>query len=429
MRFELLPPADQLIWMMDRIYQHGMTTMSGGNLSLLDEAGDLWITPAGVDKGTLTRKDMVCVRKDGTIVGLHRPSSELPFHQMIYRERPDLRAVVHAHPPALVSFSMARRIPDTRLLPYEGRICGKIGMADYALPGSDELGESIARVFAAGSEAVMLENHGVVVGGSDLSEAFRRFETLDFCARLEINARRLGEPQLLDPASLDLASATDSAAMPEFQPEGCSTTEREARREICTLVKRSYAQRLFTSTQGTLSQRIDGDRFVITPHDMDRQYLASEDIVAISGEAREAGKRPSHSVELHRLIYAQHPHVQSIIIAHPPNIMAYAVTDAPFDSRTIPESYILLRSCPKLAFDAVYAQPEATAAVFAPDTPIALVENNCVIATGQSLLHAFDRLEVAEYSAKAMIAARQLGDIVPIDDSRIDEIKIAFRLP
>ncbi|MFS0724625.1 class II aldolase/adducin family protein [Paenibacillus sp. 1P07SE] len=429
MRFDLLPPADQLIWMMDRIYQYGMTTMSGGNLSLIDDAGDLWITPAGVDKGTLTRKDMVCVHRDGTVTGLHRPSSELPFHQMIYRARPDLRAVVHAHPPALVSFSMARRIPDTRLLPYEGQICGTIGMADYALPGSEELGANIAARFAAGSQAVMLENHGVVVGGSDLFEAFRRFETLDFCARLEINARRLGEPRLLGPGSFDLAHAADVPPMPKFAPKGCTTTEREARREICTLVKRSYAQRLFTSTQGTFSQRVDGERFVITPYDMDRHYLEPEDLVAIHDGAREQGKRPSRSVHLHRLIYEQHPHVQSIIIAHPPGIMAYAVTDTPFDSRTIPESYILLRRCPKLPFDAVYAQPETTAAVFAPDTPIALVENNCVIVTGQSLLQAFDRLEVAEYSAKAMIAARELGEIVPIDDAEIEELKTAFKLP
>lgn len=129
MRYDLLHPADQILLMMDRIYGYGMTTTSGGNLSILDEQNQIWITPAGVDKGTLTRNDIVCVKPDGTVVGHHRPSSEFPFHRLIYAARPDLRAVVHAHPPALVSFSIVRRIPDTRLLPNERQICGEIGMA------------------------------------------------------------------------------------------------------------------------------------------------------------------------------------------------------------------------------------------------------------------------------------------------------------
>jgi L-fuculose-phosphate aldolase len=65
---------------MERIYGYRMTTTSGGNLSLLDDNGDIWITPAGVDKGSLTRFDIVCVKPDGTIAGNHKPSSEYPFH-------------------------------------------------------------------------------------------------------------------------------------------------------------------------------------------------------------------------------------------------------------------------------------------------------------------------------------------------------------
>ena len=66
MRFELLHPADQLVMIMDRIYHYGMTTTSGGNLSIMDSNGDIWITPSGIDKGSLTRNDMICVKPDGT---------------------------------------------------------------------------------------------------------------------------------------------------------------------------------------------------------------------------------------------------------------------------------------------------------------------------------------------------------------------------
>ena len=102
---------------MERIYRYRMTTTSGGNLSIRDDDGSIWITPARVDKGSLRREDIVRVRPDGTVDGPHRPSSEFPFHRAIYAARPDLRAIVHAHPVALVAFSICRRVPDTRLLP------------------------------------------------------------------------------------------------------------------------------------------------------------------------------------------------------------------------------------------------------------------------------------------------------------------------
>lgn len=428
MNFQLLHPADQILLIMERIYKYGMTTTSGGNLSILDDNGDIWISPAGIDKGALTRQDIVCVKPDGTVIGNRRPSSEFPFHRLIYKTRPDLKSVVHAHPPALVSFSMVRAIPDTRLLPNEKQICGEIGTAEYALPTSEQLGENIATVFAKGINTVMLENHGVVVGEKSLFEAFKVFETLDFCARLEIIAGQLGRPILLSEKDYETVRVNQEMRAVEFVPREYGTKEKEIRREMCEFIRRSYDQKLFTSTQGTFSHKLGNDCFVITPYDVDRKYMNPEDLVRIEHGEAEAGHIPSRSYKLHRLIYDMHPHVQSIIIAHPPNIMGFAVTDKPFDSRTIPESYILLRKTPKLPFDAVYRNLEDTAKVFKPCTPIAIIKNNCVIATGSSLLQAFDRLEVAEYSAKAVVAAQHLGEIVHIDDQKIKDIETAFHL-
>ncbi|MGM9935885.1 MAG: class II aldolase/adducin family protein, partial [Candidatus Ornithomonoglobus sp.] len=168
--------------------------------------------------------------------------------------------------------------------------------------------------------------------------------------------------------------------------------------------------------------------FIITPSGKDRKYLEPEDLVKISGNFKEMGKFPSKSAELHKEIYAQQPHVKSIIIAHPPCMMAFAVSDAVLDSRTIPESYILMRNIPKLDFGSNYLKPAETAAVFKENTPIALIKNDCAIITGSSLLNAFDRLEVAEYSARAIIATRDLGEVVAINNQEIDDIEVAFHL-
>src|SRR5207302_3374604 len=109
MNLELLTPAQRIARIMERIYADGMTTTSGGNVSIREESGDIWITPRALDKGTLTPEDIVHVRADGEIVGKHVPSVELPFHQLAYRSRPEMRAMVHAHPPALIAFSLARK--------------------------------------------------------------------------------------------------------------------------------------------------------------------------------------------------------------------------------------------------------------------------------------------------------------------------------
>jgi len=413
---------------MERIYRYGMTTTSGGNISILDDNGDIWITPSGIDKGALRRNDIICVKPDGTIEGIHKPSVELPFHEMIYQKRPDIKAIIHAHPPALVAFSIVRQIPNTRLIPNAHLICGQVGIAEYGLPGSKDLGKKIAAQFEKGFKTVILENHGVVTGGKNLFEAFMAFETLDFCARLELKGRKLGTLRSLTDRHIEISKNKQDVILNEFIPKRFSSEERAARRDMCRLIHRAYDQQLFTSTQGTFSQRLSDGSFIITPYGLDRKYLEEEDLVRIENGWKEAGKRPSRSVLLHKAIYDRHPHINSVIIAHPPNIMAFALTDAGFETKTIPESYIMLRNVPKLPFGCTFMQPEMTANEFSKEISVVLVENDCVIVTGSSLLNAFDKLEVAEYSAKAIIAAGDLGELVTMNDEQVAEIEEAFKL-
>ena len=428
MRFDLLHPADQLVMIMDRIYQYGMTTTSGGNLSIKDSNGDIWITPSGIDKGTLTRKDIMRVTPDGEIIGIHTPSVELPFHQTIYKLRPDLKAVLHAHPPTLVAFSLARKIPDTHLVPGVSAVCGEVAMAKYEVPGSQKLGDYIAEEFAKGYNTVLMENHGVVCGAQDLFRAFMAFETLDFCGRLEIDAYKLGTPRSLTQTQIAINSNKAIPSLDAFVSRQITSEECEARRDMCTLIHRSYDQRLFNSTQGTFSQRLSDGSFLITPYMMDRKYIEPQDLVRIKNGMCEAGKTPSRSALLHQRIYDKHPEIGSVIIAHPPAIMAFACTDAEFDSRTIPESYINLRDVGRVPYGYSTLNIEETSDMFCAKTPAIIVENQCVIVTGATLLKAFDCLEVMEYSAKAIIAAKDVGPLVMISEKEVDDIEVAFNL-
>ena len=131
---------------------------------------------------------------------------------------------------------------------------------------------------------------------------------------------------------------------------------------------------------------------------------------------------------LHQKIYEMHPEIGSVMLAHAPAIMAFAVTDAQFDSRLIPESYLMLEEVKRVPFMAATTDIEGTAAVFGKGTPVVLVDNECVMVAGKTLLNAFDRLEVLEYSAKALIAARDIGPLVKITQDEVLAIRKAFHM-
>lgn len=427
MSFELLHPRDQLVAIMNRIYHNGMTTLSGGNLSIKDSSGAIWITPSGIDKGKLTPKDIMCVLEDGTVIGPHKPSIEYPFHSRIYELRPDFQAVVHAHPPALVSFSIMREVPETRIIPQANRLCGPVGYAPYALPGSQKLGENIAATFAEGYDIVILENHGMAAGGANILDAFQRLETLDFCARTIIRAQSLGEINVLSEPALNLFDRRHNM-LPEFVPTTHSSHERELRQQIVEVVSRAYDRKLMISTEGVVSARLDENSFLITPTGVDRRAIEIEDVVLVRNGVRQAGKLPSRSVRLHQAIYNNNAEINSVMTAQCPNIMAYAITATQFDSRTIPESFILLRDVPMIPFETLYTEVNKVANMVSINTPVIVVENDCLLAAGTNVLNAFDRLEVAEFSAKSLIDSAMLGPLSPIGDAEIQDLEKAFDL-
>ncbi len=422
-------PSEQLTIIIGRIYRSGMTTTSGGNLSIKDENGDIWITPSAVDKGSLTADDIVCIKKDGTIVGKHKPSSEYPFHKAIYEIKPEMTAVIHAHPPALVSFSIVHEVPDTNIIPQAKRVCGKIGFAKYDVPGSLELGKRIAEEFQKNPKykAVIMENHGVVLYGTDLMDAYERFETLEFCARTIINAKTLGEPIYLADEQLDQFDKSIPTNFPHFMDVNYSSEERAIRSEIVKMVRRSCDQGLMISTYGTVSVRWKGNDFLITPPNVARWDIEPEQIVQVKDGMVEAGKIPSRSVALHQKIYQKNPHINSIILTQPPHLMAFATSGVKFDVRTIPESWIFLKDVPTVPYGMHYKESNKIAEMMGSN-PAILIANDSVVVTGDKLLQTFDKLEVAEFSAKSLIMAAPIGKLKPINDKQIEDLRVAFNV-
>jgi L-fuculose-phosphate aldolase len=419
-------PRDQITMIIDKIYRSGMTTTSGGNISIIDESGDIWVTPSAIDKGTLRPTDIICVRKNGTIEGRHKPSSEYPFHMAIYKCRPDIKAIIHAHPPALVSFSIVRQIPDTNVIPQAKYICGPIGYAPYEIPGSIELGNVIAKEFNKGYHAVIMENHGTVVGGSNLSDTFQRFETLEFCARTLINGNTIGTPNYLNDEQIEEFENQIPRLLPEMEDPEYPSDEREIREQIKKIVHRACDQGLMISSYGTVSVRWRGNDFLITPTNVARWDIQNKDIVQIKDGKREPGKLPSRATWLHQEIYKLNPHVNSIILTQTPYLMAFSVTGKKMDVRTIPESWIFLQDIPNVPFGSHFTGSNVILDLLSVNTPAIIINNDSVLVTGDKLLGTFDRLEVAEFSAKSLTMGASLGKLTPINSDQVEALRNKF---
>lgn len=414
--FQISDPKEQLVAIMKRIYAQGMTTTSGGNLSIKDENGNVYITPGGTDKGSMTAEDIVCIRADGTMEGKHKPSSEYPFHMKIYETRGDIRAILHAHPPAMVAYSIVRKVPDISAFPELKACIGSAGMAEYGLTGSEELGEKIAKVFAEGCNVAELENHGLVVGSTDIESAYQVFEAMDFSARIGIGASRLGGAKNENPSGKGLTD--ENMEKPKDPSTEIPQEDRAVCEKLCEMVRRAWHQKLLYAGLGVFSARAESGTIYYIPQGTDQSAAGILDI----------RKLEQTGDSLHAKIYRTHPGIGSVVTAFPPELMAFAVTGTKFSSRIIPEIYMVMQDVVSLPQVQYAGKPDEIAAVFDGRTSVAVLEGGGVIVTAPSLLKAYDRLEVAEYSARAILESSQLGNIVEITEKQVDEIRVQCHL-
>lgn len=413
-------PAEKVLEIIDRVYHRGLTTTSGGNISTIDEEGTIYITPSAIDKGRLTKDDIMKVYADGRIEGKHKPSCELPFHRKVYQLRPDIKAIVHAHAPAVVAFAVTRTIPNVHLTSHTERMCSNISTSAYAVPGSLKLGDIIAEEFKKGYDIVMMDSHGAVVGARDLDEAYALYESVDFAARIQINANSIG----VDLRNYKTENKIEPYKTETFINGEQSEEEKKQRQEICDLAKRTYALSISSCAEGTFAVKLEDGSILITPDKKDRNSLSPDDIVKIKDGKTEEGKTPDPTAAMLLSIYKAHPEFNTVILAYPPHITAFVLSGKEFNARLIPESYIMLRDIPSVPFSAL--ADGTVSDTISTKTPVVLVEKECVLSAGKTPLQAFDRLEVLEYSANSVISAMKLGNIASITDAEVEEINSGF---
>jgi len=182
-----------------RLWVRGYVASNDGNISVRVGADRLLMTPANVSKGFMTPDMMVVTDLDGTLISGapgRKPSSEILMHLVAYRERPDVNAVVHAHPPLSTGFAVAGIPLDRAVLAEVVTTLGAIPIAAYGTPSTSELAATVAPYVRA-HDGLLLVNHGALALGADLFAAYYKMETIEHFARISLVARMLGREHLL----------------------------------------------------------------------------------------------------------------------------------------------------------------------------------------------------------------------------------------
>jgi len=186
-----------------RIYNLGFVAANDGNISVRTGDNEILTTPTGVSKGFMTPDMIIKVDMAGNqLEGELKPSSELRLHLEVYRQRPDVRAVLHAHPPVATAFTVAGIPLDRPVLPEIVVSLGRIPTAKYATPSTEELPASI-RPFLEKHDAILLENHGALTVGGDLFNALFKMEQIEHFAKISLYARLLGGERELPPDAVE----------------------------------------------------------------------------------------------------------------------------------------------------------------------------------------------------------------------------------
>ncbi len=200
---------EELVEIGRRLHARDLVGAAEGNLSVRLGEDRFLVTASGVSKGHLSPDDLVVVDGRGERrSGRGRPSTETRMHLAAYAARPDVGAVVHAHPITAVALTVAGLPPPSDLVPEAAVTLGPLAVAPFATPGTDEVPASLAP-FLPTHDVILLERHGAVALGRTLAEAFERMETLERVARVALAARLLGrcEPLSADAVGRVLAAA------------------------------------------------------------------------------------------------------------------------------------------------------------------------------------------------------------------------------
>lgn len=224
-----------------RLYASGLIAGGDGNISVRLPDGTLLTTPSGKSKGFLKPHDLVITDMDGRPVKGEngRPSSEIQMHLLFYRLRPDVAAVVHAHPPTATGYAAAGETLDKPLIAEAVLTLGKLALAPYGTPGTPEVAQGLAGLVPT-HDAILMANHGAVTAGPDLDQALYKMETVEHFAKISLVTRLLGKEKAISEANVK-----------RLEDARREMAEREKDRQTAAIIAEAVVAQLLAQRKGT----------------------------------------------------------------------------------------------------------------------------------------------------------------------------------
>jgi len=198
MRQSLFTLKQDIVEVGKRMYSRGYVASNDGNISARLDDNKFLVTPSGVSKGSMKPEDLIVVNIDGKVLsGMKKPSSEVFMHLQVYKDRPDVNSVCHAHPPYATGFAVAGIPLDKCILPEVIITLGSIPLIEYGTPGTEELYRPVTKLLKD-YDAFLLANHGALTIGTDVINAYHKMETVEHFAHIAFVAQQLGYPNTLN---------------------------------------------------------------------------------------------------------------------------------------------------------------------------------------------------------------------------------------
>ena len=188
-----------------RVYGRGMVAANDGNFSVKLNDNEFLCTPTGVSKGFMTPEYICKVDAEGNVLQANkgfRPSSEIKMHMRVYKERPDVKSVVHAHPLYATTFAICGKALTEAIMPEAVIALGFVPVAEYGTPSTMEIPDAVSK-WLQQVDAVLLENHGALAYSDSLLNAYHKMESLEFYAQLLYQSKMLGTPQEFNQEQMD----------------------------------------------------------------------------------------------------------------------------------------------------------------------------------------------------------------------------------
>lgn len=396
MKVKYVHPADQIVDAMTRLYSRNMTTITGGNISVRDENGDTWISPTRLDKAYLKHEDICVLRKNGELEGRYKPSIEYRFHLGLLDYIPGCTAVIHAHCPNATAFCALDRFPNLDLWHACKAIFKpeQLGRVDFFVPGSDELKDAIVEQGKQGKTVIFMNNHGILVGGNDIYDAWTKIELIEKLSTIDLITHRLNNVREINGDLVDYSYPIEVKESTDW-----TVSESIARKQVAHYAWRAYNKGIMSTVSGSFSVRVDEHSFVITPDNCDFKEVTPEELVLVRNGVAYGGT-PNRDWKIHEGVYNNNPCYNSCYFATPLYGMVYACNKEIMDLSI----YMGLRGYSNMRRLPYNSTLEEVVNSISEERSMSLIYNRGYLIAGKDAQKAFNQLESLEDFA--MVEAR-----------------------